>query len=98
MQSDLFSRFDAADYLTDAGRAEAYLEAAIEEGGANPSTRPLHRVPRRSLAERSDTDEVREICDISVLIVGAEERDVRALVNSPVVQIDVGAVLGGGEY
>lgn len=38
MQSDLFSRFDAADYLTDAGRAAAYLEAGIDEGGADPST------------------------------------------------------------
>lgn len=37
MVSDTFSRFDAADYLTDLDAAAAYLEATMEENGDDPS-------------------------------------------------------------
>jgi len=37
MTSDTFSRFDAADYLTDIETAAAYLEATIDESGDDPA-------------------------------------------------------------
>ena len=38
MTVDAFSRFDAADYLTDIETAAAYLEATIDESGDDPAT------------------------------------------------------------
>lgn len=37
MATETFSRFDAADYLTDIETAAAYLEAAIDESGDDPA-------------------------------------------------------------
>jgi len=37
MSIDSFSRFDAADYLTDIETAAAYLEATIDESGDDPA-------------------------------------------------------------
>ena len=37
IESDEFSRYDSADYLTSVEDAAAYLEAAVEEAGDDPA-------------------------------------------------------------